>query len=76
MGKPLVANSITRFWDRLISCFKRSPHPPTHLGGQNIPTILGICERCGAMVIQGLHQQTETGYLCQRCAGQGDETKE
>lgn len=40
----------------------------THLGGQGIPTILGVCERCGAVVVKGLHQRTVSGYLCQRCA--------
>ncbi|WP_148231161.1 hypothetical protein [Desulfobacca acetoxidans] len=40
----------------------------SHLGGRDIPKILGICQECGAVVVEGLHQITPRGYLCQRCA--------
>ena len=55
---------IRRLWRRP----KETPQPPNHLGGRGIPKILGICESCGAVVIEGLHQPTPTGFLCQRCA--------
>jgi hypothetical protein len=39
--------------------------------GQGSPTILGICSRCGAVVLEGWHRETPAGLLCQRCAGKG-----
>ncbi|MBM4287065.1 MAG: hypothetical protein FJ135_02750 [Deltaproteobacteria bacterium] len=56
---------IQRLWQRS----KATPQAPNHLGGRGVPNILGICESCGAIVVEGLHKVTPTGHLCQRCAG-------
>jgi hypothetical protein len=37
--------------------------------GEKPPTILGVCQKCGAVVLEGWHQEVENGFLCQRCAG-------
>jgi hypothetical protein len=37
--------------------------------GAGPPTILGVCRRCGAVVLKGWHREAPGGYLCQRCAG-------
>jgi len=58
-----------QFLRRLWPGSKTGPQLPSHLGGQGIPKILGICENCGAVVIDGLHRATATGFICQRCAG-------
>ncbi len=55
-------------WRRLRRRPKEEPQQPTHLGGRGIPNILGVCQACGAVVVEGLHQATPTGFLCQRCA--------
>jgi len=39
--------------------------------GETPPTILGVCARCGAVVIKGWHREIPGGLLCQRCAGKG-----
>ncbi len=39
--------------------------------GEGAPTILGVCSACGAVVLQGWHQETPEGLLCRRCAGKG-----
>ncbi len=39
--------------------------------GSGSPTILGICSQCGAVVLQGWHQETPRGLVCQRRAGKG-----
>lgn len=55
-------------WRRLWGRAKQEPQPPSHVGGRGIPNLLGICEGCGAVVVEGWHEATPTGYLCQRCA--------
>ena len=40
--------------------------------GETPPTILGVCQRCGAVVLEGWHREGENGLLCQRCAGKAD----
>ena len=37
--------------------------------GEKPPTILGVCQKCGAVVLEGWHREVENGFLCQRCAG-------
>jgi hypothetical protein len=56
------------FWRRFWPRPKATPQPPSHVGGRGIPNILGVCEDCGAVVVEGLHHPTPAGYLCQRCA--------
>ena len=55
---------LRRLWERP----KKKAPPPSHLGGQGVPIILGVCEDCGAVVVEGLHRPTATGFICQRCA--------
>jgi hypothetical protein len=38
--------------------------------GEGSPKVLGVCKKCGAMVMEGWHQKLEDGFLCRRCAGQ------
>jgi len=44
--------------------------------GEGPPTILGVCKKCGAMVLEGWHQEVEGGYLCQRCAAHKEKASE
>jgi hypothetical protein len=37
--------------------------------GEKPSTILGVCQKCGAVVLEGWHREVENGFLCQRCAG-------
>lgn len=62
---------LKRLWSRLTGRAE-TPPPATHLGGRGVPKIVGICRQCGAVVVEGLHQKTPDGYLCQRCANRRD----
>jgi hypothetical protein len=62
---------LWQFLRRLWPSTQVRPDLPSHVGGRGIPVILGVCEKCGAVVIEGLHQGTATGFICQRCAGGG-----
>ncbi len=59
-----------KFTDFLRRMIRRTPYrpPAAHVGGKGIPTIVGICEECGAVVVQGLDHRTAGGYRCRRCA--------
>jgi len=37
--------------------------------GPGPPTIIGVCARCGAAVLQGWHHEIPGGLLCRRCDG-------
>jgi hypothetical protein len=59
------------WWPRLLQKLGwRAKGLPTW--GEGPPTILGICWRCGAVVLKGWHRATPDGLLCQRCAGKGE----
>jgi hypothetical protein len=56
-----------RWWQRLLQKVGwRRKGIPTW--GEGEPTILGICLKCGAIVLQGWHQEVPGGLLCRRCA--------
>lgn len=62
---------MASWWEKIRQWWRRpraTPPPPSHLGGQGVPNLLGICQDCGAVVVEGLHQTTPTGFRCQRCA--------
>ena len=62
---------MPNWWEIIRGWWRQPPaasRPASHLGGQGVPNILGICQDCGAVVVEGLHQAAPTGYLCQRCA--------
>lgn len=62
------------WWELIRGMWRRTeakPQPPSHLGGRDIPNILGVCQDCGAVVVEGLHKPTPNGFLCQRCAASG-----
>jgi hypothetical protein len=67
MSMSTVWEFLRRLWRRA----KKPPPQPGHVGGQGIPKILGVCDDCGAVVVEGLHHPTSTGWLCQRCATSG-----
>jgi hypothetical protein len=64
MSMSIVWEFLRRLWRRP----KETPPLPGHVGGRGIPNLLGVCEDCGAVVVEGLHHPTSRGFLCQRCA--------
>ncbi len=56
------------WWRRLRQKLPWGPKSPTAWGDRS-PKILGVCQECGAVVLEGWHRQVESGYVCQRCAG-------
>ena len=62
--------SLRVWWRRLLQKFGLGSEGQP-VWGQGSPTILGICEHCGAVVLKGWHRETPEGLLCQRCAGKG-----
>jgi hypothetical protein len=62
--------SLQVWWRRILQKLGLG-HAGQPVWGQEPPTILGICSRCGAVVLQGWHHKTPEGFLCQRCAGKG-----
>jgi hypothetical protein len=64
----MLGEYVRSFWRRLRQNLPwLRPGRPTW--GDKSPRILGICQQCGAVVLEGWHRKVENGYLCQRCAG-------
>ncbi len=40
--------------------------------GAESPAILGVCGRCGAVVLKGWHRYLPDGLICQRCDHKGE----
>jgi hypothetical protein len=65
-----MASSGCSWWQRLLRKFGwRTRGLPAW--GEGPPTILGVCARCGAVVLEGWHRETDEGLICQRCANKG-----
>jgi hypothetical protein len=62
-------DKVKSWWRRLLNHWpwRRRGLP---VWGEGSPKVLGVCKKCGAMVMEGWHHQLEDGYLCRRCAGQ------
>jgi hypothetical protein len=54
------------WWRRLLQKWL-TPRKGSPTWGDKPPTILGICSRCGAVILEGWHRETPEGLLCQRC---------
>jgi hypothetical protein len=67
--QAMVGALIQSWWQRLRQKLGLGPKEYP-VWGQGSPTILGVCCRCGAVVLKGWHRETPQGLLCQRCAGQ------
>ncbi len=64
----MLGEYVRSLWRRLRQKMPwRQGGQPTW--GEEPPTILGVCQKCGAVVLEGWHHKGEDGYLCQRCAG-------
>lgn len=59
---------IQQWWQRLRQKLGLGPKGEP-VWGPEPPTILGVCSRCGAVVLKGWHRETPEGLLCRRCAG-------
>jgi hypothetical protein len=57
-------------WERLLREIGWRPRG-LPAWGEGPPTILGVCSNCGAVVLEGWHQETAQGLICQRCANKG-----
>ncbi|MDI6854673.1 MAG: hypothetical protein QME75_13845 [Deltaproteobacteria bacterium] len=58
---------VRGWWRRLLNNLPwRQPRLP--VWGEGSPKVLGVCRRCGAMVMEGWHAEAEDGCLCRRCA--------
>jgi hypothetical protein len=58
---------LAALWQRLrqkLGWLKRG----TPVWGDQSPTILGVCPVCGAIIMEGWHQEGPEGMICQRCA--------
>lgn len=64
-----MLKEILRGWWRRLRRLWPWDRQGTPVWGEGPPKILGVCQKCGAVVLEGWHQKLKDGYLCRRCAG-------
>jgi hypothetical protein len=63
----MLFKHLSQWWQRLrrkIGWFKKG----TPVWGDEPPTIMGVCPCCGAVILEGWHQEGPEGLICLRCA--------